>query len=177
MSRKQLVMIAAVLGTFACGKTSKPGEGGEPAASSSSSTPASAPSADDFCEYTVDGGAPDRGGGGFDNVQSIFWMRESQRGMGTQLLINCGARAQVSLSSPPKAIPIEMGAKKFAISTGGGGDFSVLGPGFTGGTGELDLTAWDTTHIAGTFSFEAKGKQYAGSFDLKCPQPGNGVCP
>lgn len=179
------MMVATVLGTLACGKTAKPGEGGDKAAAAQpaseptkeapSGTP-SAPAADlGFCEYTVDGGAPNRGGGGISNVQSIHFMIESQRGMGGQLLINCGAKDQISISAPPKTVPIEMGPKKHAIKNGGT-DFSVLGPNFMGGTGEIDITAWDKAHVAGSFKFEAKGKQYAGTFDLKCPQPGNGVC-
>lgn len=45
-----------------------------------------------------------------------------------------------------------------------------------GGEGELDVTAFDAAHVAGTFAFTAGGKRYAGTFDLKCPQQGNGVC-
>lgn len=55
------------------------------------------------------------------------------------------------------------------------GQFTVLGPDFVGGNGELVIAAWDTAHVAGSFELTAGGKKYVGTFDIDCPQPGNGV--
>jgi len=53
----------------------------------------------------------------------------------------------------------------------------VIGRDLASGRGEMDITAWDTTHMAGTFAFTGNNKKkYAGTFDIKCPHAGNGVC-
>lgn len=141
------------------------------------------PSAEDFCEYTVDGGPPNRGGGGVANVMSIHWMAPTQpgRSIATPLLINCGpAGAQLNFDTvgnskaedvpmKPATLKIEKKPKK--------GNLGVRKAGFFTAEGSVTLTAWDTRHVAGTFSFTASdGKKYAGKFSLKCPYPGNGVC-
>ena len=148
-------------------------------------TPSAAP-VDAFamgsCEYKIDGAEGSKGGGGMNNVGSLHWMPENQpgRSLGSALIINCGASGkQLNLSptgdSTVADVPMKPG--KYAITTTGKkGDFTVIGPGFMGGAGELDVTAWDTSHVAGTFTVESGGKKYEGSFDLKCPTPGNGIC-
>ncbi|MBP6843391.1 MAG: hypothetical protein KA201_06595 [Kofleriaceae bacterium] len=183
----------------ACGKGGdKPAAGGTGAPSAATPTPTapaapppSAPAApppaavdpyaQGFCEYTIDGGAPNKGGGGMNNVLSLHWFAPDQqgRGLASTLLINCGTGAQVNLMSSSDATPadVPMAPKKYPITKGNkAGAFSVMGPDFMGGEGELDITAWDTSHVAGTFGFAAGGKQYSARFDIKCPFPSNGVC-
>lgn len=140
------------------------------------------PAADDFCEYTVDGAAPSRGAGGINNVMSIHWMGPQQpgRSIATPLLINCGAPgAQLNFdtvgSAKPEDIPMRAGTFKMGFKHRKG-TFGVRGAGFISGEGELVIATWDTSHVAGSFTFTAGGKKYAGKFRLKCPYSGNGVC-
>lgn len=135
-----------------------------------------------FCEYTVDGAAPQRGGGGPANIMSIHWMDATQPGrqVATPLLINCGpAGAQLNFDTVGKSTPddVRLGPAKYPV--GGkpkAGAFGVRGRDFFGsGEGELVISAWDTKHVAGSFTFTAKGKRYAGRFDLKCPYK-NRIC-
>lgn len=137
---------------------------------------------DDFCEYSVDGGAPQRGTGGISNVMSIHWMGPKQpgRSIATPLLINCGpAGAQLNFDTvgnstetdiPRKPGTFKMGFKHRKAT------FGVRGNGFMAGDGELTISTWDAHHVVGTFTFTANGKKYAGKFDLKCPYGSNGVC-
>lgn len=134
-----------------------------------------------FCEYTVDGAAPNRGAGGVANVMSLHWMAPTQKGrsIATPLLINCGTGAQLNFDTAGDSslTDVPMAAKKYPISTKGkNGTFTARSKDFLGAEGELTISAWDTAHVAGSFSFKANGKTYAGRFDLKCPYPGNGVC-
>jgi hypothetical protein len=156
-----------------------------PAAPAAAPTPPSAapdPEASGFCEYTIDGANPNRGNGGLMNVQSLYWIPADQKGRGlaSHLLINCGKGKQLNIMSAGKAADTDypQGAKKYAIdSSNKPGAIAVMGPDFMSAKdGELDVTAWDKTHVAGSFKFTAGGKAYAGTFDLKCPQPGNGAC-
>lgn len=126
------------------------------------------------CEYSVDGGETFKGGGGISNVMSIHWMAPDQKGrsLAVPLLINCGPSGkQLNISSSDD---VAMGPKKHPI--GAGKAFTVMGPDLMGGEGTIDITAWDAAHVAGTFEISAKGKTYKGAFDIKCPQPGNGIC-
>lgn len=194
-SRLGVVTLLAI--TAACGKSKDTDKGtaSEPAPPptadkppapppSPSAPPPTAPAdpyAQGYCEYTIDGGAPNKGGGGLNNVLSVHWMAADQKGrsLATPLLINCGKGGQINLMShaDSTAAAIPFGPKKYAIGkTNKLDEFAVLGPNFMGGMGELDVTAWDRAHIAGTFQFEAQGKKYAGKFDIKCPFPGNGIC-
>ena len=159
---------------------------GEPTPSASASpTPTAAP-VDPFamgwCEYEIDGAEGSKGGGGMNNVGSLHWMPENQpgRSLGTALIINCGASGKQLNLSPAMNTTLDQVAMKpgkYAIkAVAQPGDFTVIGPGWMGGTGEIEITAWDTSHVAGTFTVENGGKKYEGSFDLKCPTPGNGIC-
>ena len=156
-----------------------------PATMPPATAPATAPSPDSyaqgFCEYAVDGGAPNKGGGGMNNVLTLHWLAADQKGrdLASPLLINCGAGKQVNLlsSSATALADVPMAPRKYPIVRANqAGAFTVLGADFMGGEGELDVTAWDAAHVAGTFAFAANGKQYVGKFDLKCPFPSNGVC-
>jgi hypothetical protein len=113
---------------------------------------------------------------------STHWMAANQQGrsLAGPLLINCGKSPQLSLSaaSDAKETDVPMAPKTYPIdTTNKPGTFTAMGADFTGAeSGELAITAWDKKHLAGTFKLVAKGKTYAGSFDLKCPYGGNGVC-
>ena len=94
--------------------------------------------------------------------------------------VSCAARRsspQINLLAQGGAKAVPLGAKRYAIARANQpGTFAVLGPDFMGGEGELDVTAWDKTHVAGTFQFSAKGRTYKGRFDLKCPYASYGGC-
>ena len=138
---------------------------------------AAAPAVDTgFCEYTVDDGPPNRGGGGVRNVQSQHWMPEQGRALASALLINCGAGEQLSLSANGPSIALGPATYKVVRTGEDQAAFGVIGPDFMGGEGELVLSAFDDAHVAGSFDFKAGGKRYKGTFDLKCPQPGSGAC-
>ncbi len=112
---------------------------------------------------------------------SLHWFAPEQqgRGLASTLLINCGTGAQVNLMSAndATAADVPMAPKTYPIArTNKAGTFTVMGRDFMGGEGELAITAWDVSHVAGTFAFTAGGKQYRGQFDIKCPFPSNGVC-
>ena len=191
--------IAAAVCAIGCGKkkdqapvqpspTAGTPASGSPTPSASagaSPTPSAAP-VDPFamgwCEYKVDGGEALKGGGGMNNVGSLHWMPENQpgRSLGNALIINCGPSGkQVNLSATGDTtvadVPMKPG--KYAITTTGKkGDFTAIGADFMGGTGTLDITAWDTSHVAGSFTITSGLRKFEGSFDLKCPSPGNGIC-
>jgi len=143
--------------------------------------PTPAPEADPyamgFCEYTVEAGPPNKGGGGLNNVMSLHWMAANQQGrsLAVPLLINCGSGKQLNISSEGDVTDIPMAPKKYPIGSDKG-SFVVQGPDAWGAKGELEITAWDASHVAGTFQFAAGDKKFTGNFDIKCPQPGNGVC-
>ncbi|MBL8921346.1 MAG: hypothetical protein JNJ54_20975 [Myxococcaceae bacterium] len=137
----------------------------------------------DFCEYTVEGEATNRGSGGPSNVMSLHWMGPTQvgRSIATPLLINCGAGAQLNIDTVGRSSvdDVKMAPGRYAIDTKKPkkGAFGVRGSGFFSAEGELVISAWDTAHVAGTFSFKTNtGKRYTGAFDLRCPYAGNGVC-
>jgi len=187
MSRIDLALVTLAVGLVACGKGKDkaepaptppaPAPAPAPVAPTTSPAPPPDPFARGSCEYTVDGGETRKGGGGISNVMSTHWMppRQPGRSIAVPLLINCGpAGNQLSISTDGDTTAVPMGPKKYPI--GAGKDFTAMGLDFMSGDGSLDITAWDTTHVAGTFEISAKGKTYKGAFDFKCPQPGNGVC-
>jgi hypothetical protein len=155
-----------------------------PAAPATQPTPPAAapdPDALGFCEYTIDGANPNRGGGGLMNVGSLYWIPVGQKGrsIAGPLLINCGKGKQLNISAAGSAeADYPQTAKKYMFDPSNkNGTFTVMGPDFMSAKdGELEITAWDNVHVAGSFKFNAGGKAYAGTFDLKCPQPGNGIC-
>jgi len=179
-------LLLVPLASIACGKDKAASEQAPPApttpaapAPAASAAPAAAAPVDPFamgsCEYTIDGGEPLKGGGGISNVMSIHWMAANQpgRSIAGPLLINCGpAGKQLNLSADDTSIA--MAPKKYEIGTGKA--FSVMGPGLAAAKGEIDISAWDKAHVTGTFTIEGDGKKVAGKFDIKCPQPGNGIC-
>jgi hypothetical protein len=187
MPRTDLAFATIAVALAACGKgkdkaepAPAPAPAPAPTAPVTPSTPP-APPPDPFamgsCEYTVDGGETHKGGGGISNVMSIHWMAADQKGrsIAVPLLINCGPTGkQLNISSDGDTAVVPMGPKKYPF--GAGKAFTVMGRDFMNGDGSIDITAWDTTHVAGTFEISAKGKIYKGVFDIKCPQPGNGVC-
>lgn len=140
--------------------------------------PPADPFAGGFCEYSIDGGEVLKGGGGLNNVQSRHWLTDEQgKKLAAPLLINCGpAGKQVNIITNDATLTL--GAGKFKITKIGDGpkEFAVLAADFLSGVGEIELTAFDDQHVAGTFSFTGAGKVHAGKFDLKCPFPGNGLC-
>lgn len=173
-----IVLVLAGCSQGGDGKAS-PAEVPSKAAASTPSVPAApvtAPAADTgFCEYTVDGGEANRGGGGIMNVQSKHWMKDG-KSYAAALLINCGSGKQINLSANGESMLLGPATYKIVRTGEDKTAFSVLGPDFMGGDGEIVLTAFDASHVAGSFNFESGGKRYKGTFDLKCPQPGNGVC-
>lgn len=137
----------------------------------------------DFCEYTAEGEPTNRGPGGLSNVMSLHWMAPNQAGrsIATPLLINCGTGAMLNFDTVGKSSidDVKMAPGRYAIDTKKPkkGAFGVRGSGFFSAEGELIISAWDTAHVAGTFSFKTNtGKRYTGRFDLRCPYAGNGVC-
>lgn len=183
----RLSLLAVSLLFSACSKdSSPPSSGAPPAPSGSAAAPAPAPAAPardpGFCEYAVDGGAPNRGRGGLTNVQSLHWMTTDQpgRSLASWLLVNCGTGKQLNLSSSGRATAesVPRGPKRYAIGSSDAPDtFNVMGPDFASAkSGSLEITAWDGRHVAGAFDFVAGDHAYKGTFDLACPTPGNGPC-
>lgn len=188
MPRRYFVPFAA-LALVACGNSKdKPAPAPAPTPTTQAAAPVAPPPtppaapADPFamgsCEYTIDGGEAQKGGGGISNVMSAHWMAANQRGrsLAGSLLINCGPTGkQLNISSNGDESAVPMGPKKYSIGTNKA--FGVIGPDIMGGEGSIDITAWDKAHVAGTFEIVGGGKTYKGVFDVKCPQPGNGICP
>ncbi len=159
-----------------------PAANGTPAASEPAAAP-SDPFAQGFCEYTIEGGAANKGGGGLSNVQSSHWMMAgaSGRSMAGKLLINCGDKDKITIQHHNFDEELAMAAGKYPIDkTGAAGTMSIIGPFPLAEAGELDITAWDTSHMAGTFSFsvtkDGASKKVTGSFDLRCPYAASDVC-
>ncbi len=188
MSR--IALISLVLVSCGQGAESKdPPANAGPAPATPTATPAATPAAPEpvapappaadtgFCEYTVDGGAPNRGGGGIMNVQSKHWISDKGKDFASALLINCGSGKQINIGHGGEVLPLGPATYKIVRMVEDKAAFGVIGPDFLSGEGELVLTAFDTAHVAGSFDFKAGGKSYKGTFDLKCPQPGNGICP
>lgn len=190
-----VLVVSAALLAWACDgggeaakgeKAAAPGQAAGPgAATPPVAAPASvaSPEALGFCEYTVEGGEPNRGGGGRNNVASMHWMTADQPGRSVvgQLLLNCGKAPQVSLSPHNLEDPVPMAPGKYTIDkTGAKGTFSLIGGGALAEPGEIDITAWDASHVAGTFRFKAEReggvKQITGRFDLRCPYGTTAAC-
>ncbi len=135
------------------------------------------PFAQGFCEYTVEGGEPNKGGGGIANVQSTHWMPPEQPGRSSagKLLINCGKSAQINIYWHNDDDELPMAPGKYPIDkTGAKGTLSTISPlGALAEPGEIDITAWDRSHLAGTFAMKVNKdgapRSVVGRFDLRCP--------
>ncbi len=188
MSRSTLLFSLLALstacdgGTPASGPTKAASSDGPPAAATGPAAPPSPVAPVDsfalgFCEYTVEGGEPNKGGGGIANVQSIHWMAPEQpsRSSAGKLQINCGKSAQINLYWHNDDDELPMAPGKYPIDkTGGRGTLSAISTlGALTEPGEIDISAWDRSHLAGTFVMKVNKdgapRSVAGSFDLRCP--------
>lgn len=165
-----------------CGSKDDPAKGSNgpaarPAPAAAPSTPAppapapsppADPFANGFCEYTLDGGAPNKGGGGVMNVQSSHWMDDKYKHLAVPLLVNCGSSDKITIAAVD---PLPRATGTFKLdTTNKPGTFGALGKDFLGANGEVAITAFDSSHVAGSFRFATKqGKKYEGRFDIKCP--------
>lgn len=171
-------------------KDEPPPAAAKPASAPVSPTPAGSPAgsvaappvdpfAQGFCAYTVGSEPENKGGGGANNVQSTHWMAPDQpgRSIAGKLLINCGKGAQVTIQLHNDDDDLPMAPGKYPIDkTGAKGTFSVIAPLALVEPGELDITAWDRSHIAGTFRFKADKGPLTGTFDLRCPYGATPTC-
>jgi hypothetical protein len=153
-------------------------------AGAASPTPAADPFAQGFCEYSVDGGEANKGGGGIMNFQSSLWMTADQpgRSIAGKFLLNCGKTDQISISLHNDDDELPQAAAKYPIDkTGAKGTMSIItGVGELSEPGELEITAWDKAHIAGKFAMklnkDGATKAITGSFDLDCPYAKSDLC-
>lgn len=203
MSRSSGPLILGLGGVIAsllaCGRTptGRDDAGVSSAATTSASTAtASSPAPSDpyalgFCEVktTRDGvTTTQRTGGGVMNVTSTYWMRpeEVERArrlkLAQVLLLNCGQKPLVSLSqstsSTESQIPMRPGRYPIVESRDAKpGSFvpQLLGARLKG-PGEIVISAWDASGIKGSFTYSTTTEAHQATFDLRCPQPGNGMC-
>lgn len=167
-----------------------PAEAPPAGASASGGTATPAPAADvdpfaqGFCEYTIEGSPPNKGRGGLNNIQTTHWMTADQpgRSMAGKLLINCGADKQISIMWHNDTDDLPMAPGKHPIDkTGAKGTMSIIAAiGDLVEPGQLDITAWDASHIAGTFTMkirhEGTPKTVTGKLDLRCPYGKTAAC-
>lgn len=117
-------------------------------------------------------------------MQTIHWMQANQpgRSMAGKLLINCGTGQQISIMWHNDDDDLPMAPGKHPIDkTGAKGTMSMIsGVGNLVEPGQLDITAWDASHLAGTFTMKLDHqgipKAVTGTFDLRCPYGKSDVC-
>ena len=114
-----------------------------------------------------------------------YWAGASAPGVFLFSCDNDQAHLTVGVAGKPTAKDVPFAPKKYAIEPDHDarpGDFAIMFSAAPAGQpravyrvsapGTLDVTAFDTTHIAGTFHFTAKGGKGTvtvdGSFDLGC---------
>lgn len=119
--------------------------------------------------------------GGRAAVASRYWQTEEERGLAPvqDITVNClGKQLRVSVVSKPGAT-VPFGPKTYRLDKGRG-ELVVLakaGKPMTDVTGSIDITAFDTRHLAGTIDLSGKAGgsvKLTGSFDFACP--GYGGC-
>lgn len=117
------------------------------------------------------------------DAQTKYWMSEAESGSTPQpgFVVSCkGTKVRLSLVTSPNA-SIEFKAKDYQVA-GKNPDVSILGrvsdKPLQDFAGKVSITAFDASHIAGTFDLTAKPQSgtgrfaIMGTFDVKCTRWG-----